>query len=38
MAGRQDLLRAVRAIAPPLTFEAHKGTAGRIGIVGGSIE
>ena len=35
---RQDLLKAVKILAPPLTFEAHKGQAGRIGVIGGSIE
>ena len=35
---RQDLLKAVKILAPPLTFEAHKGQAGRVGVIGGSIE
>lgn len=35
---RQDVLRTVKSLAPPLTFDAHKGQAGRIGIIGGSVE
>jgi len=34
----QRYLSAVRAIVPPLTHASHKGTAGRIGVVGGSLE
>ena len=30
--------RYLRAIIPPLTHASHKGTAGRIGVVGGSLE
>ena len=34
----KDLLAAVKLIVPTLSYEAHKGTAGRIGIIGGSEE
>ena len=30
------VLAAVRALVPPLSFAAHKGQAGRVGVVGGS--
>ena len=33
-----DMQRYLRAIIPPLTHASHKGTAGRIGVVGGSLE
>lgn len=32
------LLQTFRKVIPPLLFDAHKGQAGRIGIVGGSEE
>lgn len=34
----QQLLAAVASVVPPLASGAHKGQAGRIGIVGGSLE
>ena len=33
-----ELLSAVRAIVPPLVHASHKGLAGRVGIIGGSLE
>ena len=33
-----ELLKAVKALAPPLSFDAHKGQAGRVGVIGGSLE
>lgn len=33
-----ELLKIVQAIAPPLSYQAHKGQAGRIGVIGGSTE
>ncbi|KAK4313909.1 hypothetical protein Pmani_014771 [Petrolisthes manimaculis] len=33
-----ELCRAVSAVVPPLTAAAHKGQAGRVGVVGGSLE
>jgi ATP-dependent NAD(P)H-hydrate dehydratase len=35
---RQDILKSIKVLAPPLSFDQHKGQAGRIGIIGGSIE
>lgn len=32
------LIKSVRSCISPLTTEKHKGQAGRIGIVGGSLE
>lgn len=34
----QPWLKAFRASIPPLTHAAHKGSAGRIGVIGGSLE
>lgn len=31
-----DFIEEITPIIPPLTFDSHKGQAGRIGIVGGS--
>ena len=36
--GRGELLKAVRVLAPPLSYQTHKGQAGRIGVIGGSLE
>ena len=36
--GQELLLQAVKSLAPPLSYEAHKGQSGRIGIIGGSKE
>ena len=33
-----ELLNAVKAIVPPLVHASHKGLAGRVGIIGGSLE
>ncbi|XP_064405480.1 ATP-dependent (S)-NAD(P)H-hydrate dehydratase-like [Halichondria panicea] len=33
-----SLLQAVRSIVPPLSHASHKGQAGRIGVIGGSLE
>ncbi|XP_078683205.1 ATP-dependent (S)-NAD(P)H-hydrate dehydratase-like [Branchiostoma floridae x Branchiostoma belcheri] len=35
---RGDLLEMVRSIVPPLTYDRHKGQAGRVGVVGGCQE
>lgn len=32
------LKRVIKGLAPALSYEAHKGQAGRIGVIGGSIE
>ena len=37
-ADMQPLLKAFRACIPPLTYAAHKGSAGRVGVIGGSLE
>jgi ATP-dependent NAD(P)H-hydrate dehydratase len=34
----QRCLKAFRACIPPLSYATHKGSAGRIGVVGGSLE
>ncbi|XP_068208957.1 ATP-dependent (S)-NAD(P)H-hydrate dehydratase [Palaemon carinicauda] len=36
--GPQQLTGLVTGVIPPLTYAAHKGQAGRIGIMGGSLE
>lgn len=33
-----ELLSAVRAIVPTLVHASHKGMAGRVGVIGGSLE
>lgn len=33
-----QLIQAFKKVIPPLLFDAHKGEAGRIGVVGGSEE
>ena len=35
---QQRLLQAVRLTVPPLSYGKHKGQAGRIGVIGGSLE
>ena len=35
---QQQYLRALRSVIPPLTHASHKGMAGRIGVIGGSLE
>ena len=37
MEGR-NLVEVFRALVPALSYATHKGQAGRIGVVGGSIE
>lgn len=34
----KNLLERIRAVIPPLSNDWHKGQAGRIGIIGGSVE
>lgn len=34
----QRWLKAFRACIPPLSYGVHKGSAGRVGIIGGSLE
>ena len=35
---KKDVLDEFNKIVPPLTFENHKGQAGRLGTIGGSEE
>jgi len=34
----EDVSKCLKSIAPPLDFTTHKGSSGRIGILGGSVD
>ena len=38
MQSRSSFLQAVKSIIPPLSSNVRKGDAGRIGVIGGSLE